>query len=371
MPTAHAQGVPGIDNNKCLAGKSNCTSQTLSGLLKCRTLCQKKSSKCGVAQAECEARVLTKFDGGDLPEKGCFAKLEAKETPTKPASVCTTSGDAEAMKVEVYAIASDVLATLEGAAEPSCGDDSINVVGEHCDGDDLGDYTCASLGYVEGSLACDSSCAFDASACVDYDCSTIEVRRIATGEIQTLDFEEYLKGVLPRVVETGSHPEAVKAQAIAARSFALHWVLGGRGPICDTASCQVYGDTRYEFTDSAVEETRGIVAFYDGRVIQAPLHASSGGRTSSAEEAWGTSVGYLVAVPDLENAACTDDCDAWYPVDAEPCDDAAADCCYGRLGHGVGMSQRGAMAMADCGYLYEAILKHYYTGIELSRSCGN
>ena len=169
-PRTHAQGVPGLAKNKCLSGKTKCVSKALSGLLKCRELCQRSTAKCGAAQAECEARVMAKFDGGPAPEKGCFAKLEAKDDPAKPDSVCTTRNDASAVEAEVDAIAAELLARLEGTPAPTCGDGIVNAIGEACDGTDLNGATCASIGLPAGSLSCDS-CQLDASGCVPLDCA--------------------------------------------------------------------------------------------------------------------------------------------------------------------------------------------------------
>lgn len=167
-PAAHAQGVPGVDKNKCLAVKTNCVKRTLSGLLHCRASCQRNPKNCGVAQSDCEAKVMAKFDGGEEPAKGCFAKLEAKEDLGKPVTVCTTKGDAGTLEAEAEAIVAEILARLEGTPVPTpmCGDGIVNAVGEHCDGADLDGYTCASFG-LPGTLQCDESCDFDISQCFD------------------------------------------------------------------------------------------------------------------------------------------------------------------------------------------------------------
>ena len=85
-PPTHAQGVPGFDKNKCLAGKTKCVNEKVKGLLKCRERCQKNPKNCGRVQMECDTKVRDKFDGGATPAKGCFAKREAKEKRSKPAS---------------------------------------------------------------------------------------------------------------------------------------------------------------------------------------------------------------------------------------------------------------------------------------------
>lgn len=167
---ATAQGVPGVDKNKCLAGKTKCVSKKLAGLLKCRESCQKTPLKCGPAQTICEEKVMAKFDGGADPAKGCFAKLEAKEKPSKPESICTTTGDTASMEAEVDAVAAELLARLEGTP-PTCGDGVVNVVGEQCDGTDLSGTTCGSLGAGSGTLACSGSCTLDATGC--FDCAAL------------------------------------------------------------------------------------------------------------------------------------------------------------------------------------------------------
>ncbi len=199
--------------------------------------------------------------------------------------------------------------------------------------------------------------------------ATIKVERVAQGIVQELDFEDYVKGVLPQEIGTSFPYEAVKAQAVAARTYALRWVMDGKGPICDTTMCQVYGDERYDVTDTAVEDTRGQVLAYDDDIVLAVFHASSGGRTEDVQDVWGGTLDYLVSVSCLENANCSGDCDDWYPVNAAPCTPGEGSCCYGRNGHGVGMSQRGAEAMATCGYLYGEILTHYYTDAQVGEDC--
>jgi hypothetical protein len=116
---AAAQGVPGTTPNGCLAGKTKCVAAKVAGLLKCRTKCQKSPKGCGAAQAACEAKVIAKFDGGAQPAKGCFAKLEAKSNPAKPASVCTTVGDTASVEANVDALVCTAVAALEN--QPSCG----------------------------------------------------------------------------------------------------------------------------------------------------------------------------------------------------------------------------------------------------------
>lgn len=165
-PAAHAQGEPGIDKNTCLSGKTKCVSKKVAGLLKCREQCQKNPKRCGAAEIECEEKVLARFDGGDAPEKSCFAKLEAKQKSDKPSTLCTTVGDVEAMAAEAEAAARVLLAALEGVPLPVCGN-GIRDGEEQCDGSDLDGADCSALGdgSLVGPLGCTPGCAFDSSAC--------------------------------------------------------------------------------------------------------------------------------------------------------------------------------------------------------------
>lgn len=169
--SAFAQGVPGIDANKCLSGKSKCISKKIKGLLKCREKCQKSATKCGLAQTFCEDKAHRKFDGGTSPEKGCFAKLEAKANPGNPPSVCTTTGDTVAVGAQVDNTVADLLASLEGTGSPfACGNGVIEG-SEECEFGDLNGETCETQGLYDNvvastGLACTpGTCQFDTSGC--------------------------------------------------------------------------------------------------------------------------------------------------------------------------------------------------------------
>lgn len=111
--TAGAQGVPGIAPNKCLAGKTKCVNKKIAGLFKCREKCQADPAQCLQPGLDCFAKVVAKFDGGADPTKGCFAKLEAKADPSRPASVCLTTGDSAAIETQADAVVLQVLHNLE------------------------------------------------------------------------------------------------------------------------------------------------------------------------------------------------------------------------------------------------------------------
>lgn len=112
--------------------------------------------------------------------------------------------------------------------------------------------------------------------------------------------EEYLRGVLPKEMIQSWPLEALKAQAVAARTFVLknrekHKKDGYE--LCATTHCQVYnGVGTYNTTDTAVAETRGEVLYHGGRTVDAPFHADSGGMTESAANVWGGNVAHLKAV---------------------------------------------------------------------------
>ena len=140
-----AQGIPGSESNQCLAGKTKCVSKKIAGLLKCRGKCQKSPSKCGQVQADCETKVMEKFDGGSDPSKGCFAKLEAKQDPAKPASICATTGDTASVEIEVDTVVAELLDTLEATTCSSLG---------------LNDAFCAPFScHASTALLCAANCA--------------------------------------------------------------------------------------------------------------------------------------------------------------------------------------------------------------------
>ena len=108
--------------------------------------------------------------------------------------------------------------------------------------------------------------------------------------INELPLEDYLRGVVPRELGPDSYPqlEALKAQAVAARSYTLR-NLGGFAEegydLCGTPKCQVYGGAGAEhpLSDRAVAETAGEVLLGDGAAIDALYTATCGGRTENVE----------------------------------------------------------------------------------------
>ncbi|OGY21506.1 MAG: hypothetical protein A2126_04205 [Candidatus Woykebacteria bacterium GWB1_45_5] len=119
-----------------------------------------------------------------------------------------------------------------------------------------------------------------------------------------ISFEDnYLRGIAEM---PSSWPlEAQKAQAVAARSYALNWLASHPGQaICTTQSCQVYNASKVNnpaaaLWHQAVAETRGIVATYSGAPISAWYSSTDGGYTLSSQEVWGGYVPYAQATADF------------------------------------------------------------------------
>lgn len=163
--------------------------------------------------------------------------------------------------------------------------------------------------------------------------------------INDLPLEEYIRGVVPAEMPSGWAYEAHKAQAIAARSYALA-NLGKRArlgfDLKDTPEDQAYNGASAETagTNSAVEETKGIVLTYNTKVISAYYSASAGGQTNV--NSWGNNLPYLRSVPSFDDNVK-------------------------KNGHGVGMSQHGANNLAKQGYNAYQILQYFYKDVKFAR----
>ncbi len=271
--------------------------------------------------------------------------------------------------------------------------------------------------------------------------------------VEELPLETYLIGVLAAEMPAAFPVEALKAQAVAARTYTLYKEDlygrdGSKAPashkgavLCgDSSHCKAYCDieqragelwgSNREFYQSkitgAVRDTDGLVMVHEGKPIAAVFHAASAEKTEAAADVWGNAVPYLVSVDspggeasssyyatvellqsdfaaafraahpkaDLSGAAS-----GWFrdikrseaggiislkvggvqvegreirslaglnstnfTVEAK---DALLIFSTTGYGHGVGMSQYGARALALEGKDFESILKHYYTGVDL------
>ena len=160
--SAGAQGMPGIESNKCLAGKSRCVFQLAKRLAKCDDKCILNPKNCEDGLRACKTKALDKFTGGSSPERGCFGKLEGKEDSSKPASLCLTSGDADTVGAAVQVAVDDLVSILIPGV---CGDGEVNEASEQCDGDDVDGATCSDFGHNTGQVSCDNSCQYDSSTC--------------------------------------------------------------------------------------------------------------------------------------------------------------------------------------------------------------
>ena len=163
--------------------------------------------------------------------------------------------------------------------------------------------------------------------------------------INNVDLEDYIRGVVPTEMPSGWEIEAHKAQAVAARSYALA-NLGKRArqgyDLKDTPEDQAYNGASAEThkTNSAVEATKGIVLTYDTKVISAYYSASAGGQTNANN--WGTNLPYLRSVPSFDDNVK-------------------------KNGHGVGMSQHGANNLAKQGYNAYQILQYFYKDVKFAK----
>jgi hypothetical protein len=168
--------------------------------------------------------------------------------------------------------------------------------------------------------------------------------RLADGQVKEMSLDEYLKGVVPTEMGLAKPLEALKAQAITARSYAVTTRRHAREgfDVCSTVHCQAWKpENRYKEADQAVDETAGQVVTYKNRIVATHFFGHCDGRTRNSEDVWSGKVAYLRSV------SCA--------------------CGYTEMhGHGVGMCQRGAAAMAKSGATAEEIVKHYYTGVEVA-----
>lgn len=121
--------------------------------------------------------------------------------------------------------------------------------------------------------------------------------------INHIEIENYLYGVVPKEIPASAPLEALKAQAIVARSFALTGINKHKSEgynLCDTVDCQVYGayDNEHPSTNQAVNETRGTKVYYNGVIANTYFHSTSGGYTEDSSKVWSSALPYLVAVED-------------------------------------------------------------------------
>ncbi len=133
--------------------------------------------------------------------------------------------------------------------------------------------------------------------------------RVLKGDtVEEMDLEDYLLGVVRAEMPASFSPEALRAQAVAARTYTLYQISGGgrhaNADVCTNPGCcqayieeeaarQRWGKSAEEYLDKtaqAVKSTAGEVLLYEGEPILAAFHASSPGMTRAAGEVWGRDV---------------------------------------------------------------------------------
>ena len=264
------------------------------------------------------------------------------------------------------------------------------------------------------------------------------------GEVQEMDMGTYLLGVLRAEMPASFEEEALKAQAIAARTYTLYRIRGGgsanhpNADACDDHTCckaylsaeqaaSNWGSMAVYYEEKlarAVSETDGEVLLYDGAPILAVFFSSADGSTQGAGDVWMSDLPYLQSVSSPENeelvpnyystasftagefrslilqsypdADLSGDAGTWVRDIMRNDSDYVASVTVGGIkmrgndlrtalslrspsftveyrdntftfhvtgyGHGVGMSQYGANALAKEGYSAEEIVQHYFSG---------
>lgn len=149
----------------------------------------------------------------------------------------------------------------------------------------------------------------------------IQVYRTSSKKTDTIDFEEYVKGVVSGEMPSNFELEALKAQSVAARTYSLARVLKAQengnpkahpnAPLCDSTHCQVYKskselkaskgqswmNSGWKKVSKAVDNTKGQLLYYKGELVQQALfHSSSGGKTENCQDVFASAVPYLVSV---------------------------------------------------------------------------
>lgn len=123
--------------------------------------------------------------------------------------------------------------------------------------------------------------------------------------INRVDLEEYLYSVVGSEAIPSWHQEALKAQAVAARTYALYQRTISANRLYDletTTQTQVYKGISSEYisTQEAVKATAGQILTYHGKAILAAFHSSSGGHTENVEDVWSSRLPYLRGVIDYD-----------------------------------------------------------------------
>lgn len=122
--------------------------------------------------------------------------------------------------------------------------------------------------------------------------------------VNVISVDEYLYSVVPSEMPNTWNTEALKAQSVVCRTYALSDARNHSSSeydVCDKVHCQAYNGTSSETeqTTSAVNQTSGIIMYYNGKIINAVFHSSSGGHTEDSENVWTEKTEYLRGVPEI------------------------------------------------------------------------
>lgn len=146
----------------------------------------------------------------------------------------------------------------------------------------------------------------------------VQVYDVNKDEIMDIEIEEYVKGVVAGEMPASFELEALKAQAVAARTYVLYRIKKNTGyieqhkgaPICNGIHCQVHYskemliekfsqdwyDKYWSKIEDAVDSTKGQILCYDKKVIEPLFHSTSGGRTENSEDVFSAFMPYLRSV---------------------------------------------------------------------------
>ncbi|MBI5196898.1 MAG: SpoIID/LytB domain-containing protein [Nitrospirae bacterium] len=174
-------------------------------------------------------------------------------------------------------------------------------------------FYCCLLFTVYCSLFTVFSFAEDTIRVLIYN-STIDVRKDNNGlySISEVPFEKYVEGVVASEIGKGWDIEAVKVQAVIARTYAAYYKAVNAGKdyhLTSSVLSQVYkGENTDPWVAVAVKETEGEILTYDGKPIEAFYHSTAGGRTELPEEVWGKKKNYSY----LKSVVCEDETSPYF-----------------------------------------------------------
>lgn len=132
--------------------------------------------------------------------------------------------------------------------------------------------------------------------------------------VNMVELDDYIKGVVPYEMSASWHIEALKAQAVCARTYALAHINSSHQrnfdfDLCDSDDCQVYkgvySGSQADNINQAVEETAGVVVTYNGSYCDTMYSSSNGGGSESAVNVWGKDYEYLRGKEDPYEATIT------------------------------------------------------------------